>query len=53
MRVMPLLRQGNGGHNIDLVWRGQDTNPFIEGGPFTINNSAEILVRPVEYPESE
>lgn len=50
-RVIPLLRTAEVW--IDLKWRGQHTNPVIEGGPFTIKDSAEISVRPVSYTETE
>ncbi len=50
-RVIPLLRTRE--MWIDLKWRGQHTNPVIEGGPFTINDNAEISVQPVSYSEVE
>lgn len=50
-RVIPLLRTRE--IWIDLKWHGQHTNPVIEGGPFAINDSAEISVQPVSYSETE
>lgn len=30
IRIIPLLRQGSDGHNIDLRWIGRHTNPVLE-----------------------
>lgn len=53
MRVIPLLREGNGGHNIDLLWHGKHRNELIKGGPFAIDDTAELKIRPVSYSDSE
>jgi hypothetical protein len=53
MRVIPLLREGNWGHNIDIIWHGNHRNAVIEGGPFAIKDTAKLSVLPASYPETE
>lgn len=53
VRVIPLLRQGEGGHNIDLRWIGRHTNPVIEWSDYHVNDEVTVIVRPTNYNEPE
>lgn len=53
VRIIPLLRQGPDGHNIDLRWIGEHTNPVtkLEWGNYHVDDIATIMVYPANYTE--
>lgn len=53
VRIVPLLRQGPNGYNIDLRWIGRHTNPVIEWGNYHVDDEATIIARPTNYHDPE
>lgn len=53
IRIIPLLRQGSDGHNIDLRWIGRHTNPVLEWYDYHTDDEVTIIARPTNYHDPE